>query len=336
MKAKLQNYINNIAMVIDASSSMGHLSETLVKVFDKQIEYLANRSKELNQETRISVYTFSDTTQCICTDMDVLRVPSLQSIYKAYGNTALLDATVIAINDLKEFPQKYVDRAYMVYVISDGEDNRSNISSNELKTLINGLPDNFTIAYLAPSQSAIFEAKKCGFSANNILLWDATTSAGLEKAAKTLNEATNNFMRARSTGVRSTKNLFNLDTTKLKSDVITKKLDALKPADYEILNVRKDGAVIKEFVESWKLPYTVGGSYYQLSKTEKVQASKNIIVQNKLSGKLYTGVEARDLLGLPNYEVKVAPGNFQNYNIYVQSTSVNRKLVVGTQLVYLK
>jgi hypothetical protein len=334
--AKLQSYINNIAMVIDSSGSMSHLSDTVIKVFDSQVKYLAARSKELQQEMRISVYTFASTTTCLCTDMDVLRMPSLKDMYSPGGGTALLDATLLAINDLKEFPQKYVDRAFMIYVISDGENNEGNVSPAQLRTAIQTLPDNFTVAYLAPTQNAVFEAKKCGFSTDNILLWDATSKVGLEKAAEAINNATNSFMQARATGVRGTKNLFNLNTNNLKSDIVTKKLDALDPKDYEILNVRKDGQAIKEFVESWKLPYVVGSSYYQLSKVEKVQANKNVIVQNKLSGKLYHGDKARELLGLPDHEVKVVPSSFNNYNIYCQSTSVNRKLVANTQLVYIK
>src|SRR6478609_5655019 len=87
-----QNYINHIAFVIDASSSMGHLSDTVVEIFDSQIAYLAKRSKELDQETRASVYLFSDTTKNLVFDMDVMRLPSLKELYRAYGNTALLDA----------------------------------------------------------------------------------------------------------------------------------------------------------------------------------------------------------------------------------------------------
>lgn len=323
-------------MVIDASGSMSHLSDTVVKVFDSQIKYLINRSKELSQETRISVYTFSHKTECLCTDMDVLRMPSLKGLYNPNGNTALLDATATAINDLKQFPQKYIDRAFMVYVISDGENNSGSVSSTDLKDILKNLPDNFTVAYLAPTQNAVFEAKKCGFSPENILLWDATSSVGLEKAAEAINNSTESFMRGRATGVRSTKTLFSLNTNNLKSDIVTKKLDALDPKDYEILLVRKD-AVIKDFVESWtKSAYRVGSCYYQLTKTETIQASKGVIVQNKLSGKLYTGDKARELLGLPNTDVKVSPSSFGNYVVYIGSTSINRKLIAGTQLVYIK
>ncbi len=333
---KLQNYINNIAMVIDASGSMSHLSDTVVKVFDSQIKYLINRSKELSQETRISVYTFSHKTECLCTDMDVLRMPSLKGLYNPNGNTALLDATATAINDLKQFPQKYIDRAFMVYVISDGENNSGSVSSTDLKDILKNLPDNFTVAYLAPTQNAVFEAKKCGFSPENILLWDATSSVGLEKAAEAINNSTESFMRGRATGVRSTKTLFSLNTNNLKSDIVTKKLDALDPKDYEILLVRKD-AVIKDFVESWtKSVYIPGSSFYQLTKSEKIQSHKQICIQNKLNGKIYYGQEARNLLGLPAQEVKVSPINFSNFDIFISSTSINRKLIAGTKLIVMK
>jgi outer membrane lipoprotein-sorting protein len=55
----ISNIINHIVLVLDASSSMGPFANELVKVADKQIAYLAQRSKELDQETRITVYTFA-------------------------------------------------------------------------------------------------------------------------------------------------------------------------------------------------------------------------------------------------------------------------------------
>jgi hypothetical protein len=59
-------------------------------------------------------------------------------------------------------------------------------------------------------------------------------------------------------------------------------------------------------------------------------------VQDKVTGAIYVGVNARNLLGLPAQEVKVNPANVSAYNIFVQSTSVNRKLPKGTQLIVLK
>jgi hypothetical protein len=56
-----ENYINHVALVLDASSSMSSHRSTVVKVADEQIKHLARRSTELDQETRVTVYAFADT-----------------------------------------------------------------------------------------------------------------------------------------------------------------------------------------------------------------------------------------------------------------------------------
>ena len=78
-----------------------------------------------------------------------------------------------------------------------------------------------------------------------------------------------------------------------------------------------------------------GGAFYQLSKSEKIQARKQIAVLEKKTDRVYTGPEARALLGLPDNEVRVKPDHNDNFTIFVQSTSVNRKLVPNTRLLLM-
>ena len=84
------------------------------------------------------------------------------------------------------------------------------------------------------------------------------------------------------------------------------------------------------------MPFVPGANYYQLTKPETLQNYKQIIVQEKMTGKTYAGVGARNLLGLPNTEVKVAPASYGNFDIFCQSSSNNRKLMAGTKLIVLK
>ena len=94
---------------------------------------------------------------------------------------------------------------------------------------------------------------------------------------------------------------------------------------------------IKPFVETkTKKPYVAGTAFYQLTKKEdEVQDYKQIALRDKKSGTVYSGVQARNILGLPhNGTVKVAPGNHGGYDIFIESTSVNRKLLPGTQVLY--
>lgn len=335
MSKPIQNYINHIVFVVDSSGSMGGLSNEVVKVFDSQIQHLAIRSKELDQETRVTVYLFNNSVSCLIYDKDVLRLPSLKDYYSPNGGTALIDGTVTALDDLALTPQKYGDHAFLAYVMTDGAENVSRRTPQDLVTKIKNLADNWTVAVLVPDQTGVHESKKFGFPANNIQVW-STTAGGIVKAGETIKAATDNFMAARAKGLRSTKNLFDLDITKLTSAAVATNLNQLSPTDYMLIPIQAD-SVIKPLVESWtKSPYVNGSSYYQLTKPEEVQSYKQICIQDKVNGRVYSGVNARALLSLPNQAVKVNPASHNTFDIFVQSTSVNRKLIKGTKLLVLK
>jgi hypothetical protein len=337
--SKITNYINHIVFVVDRSGSMRSLTNEVVKVFDTQVEHLAKRSKELDQETRVTTYLFNDKADCLVYDKDVLRLPSLKSFYDASGNTALVDATLKAIEDLQKTPELYGDHSFLIYVLSDGEENSSKNLGNVLSNKIKDLPENWTIAALVPDANGVYEAKRFGFPANNIQQW-TTDGAGLKEAGEVIKKATDTYMYARSTGLRGTKCLFTLDASSLSKTQVKNALCELSPSEYNVFLVRgstdKEKMRIKYVAESWsKQPYRVGSAYYQLVKPETIQASKNICIMDVRNGKVYSGRNARKLLGLPDYEVKVNPSSYGDYTVFVQSTSVNRLLVPNTQLIVL-
>ena len=91
-------------------------------------------------------------------------------------------------------------------------------------------------------------------------------------------------------------------------------------------------------VES-KLPrvvYHKGMAFYELVKNEHVQPQKLIVIQNRKTGKVYSGDNARKLLNLPNQEVKITVGDFGEWNVYIQSTSVNRKVIPKQRVLVVK
>lgn len=331
----IKNLINHVVFVIDASGSMSHIKNDVIKVFDSQVSYLAQRSKELNQETRVSVYLFNYTTECLIYDTDVLRLPSIKEFYSPRGGTALIDGAIKAIEDLNLTPEIYGDHAFLIYVLTDGEENGSKNNSSTLSKRINDFAENWTMAALVPDSTGVFEAKKFGFPANNIQIWN-TSSKGMSEAGNVIKSSTDTFMQNRARGIRGTKNLFTLDTSALNKTKVTRELEQLKTNEYELLPVHKE-SVIQPFVESWtRKPYVKGSCYYQLTKAEKVQNYKQVCLQEKTTGKVYSGTNARDLLGLPDYEVKVDPSGHPKFDIFIQSTSLNRKLVGGTKLIVLK
>jgi len=332
---KIQNYINHIVFVVDRSYSMINKSNQVVTVFDSQIKHLARRSKELEQETRVSVYLFSDTVECLIYDMDVMRLPSLKGYYKADGNTALNDGTMKAIEDLQKTPELYGDHAFLIYALTDGQENASRNSSYALSNKINLLPGHYTVAVLVPDQFGVYEAKKAGFPVDNISVWDVNSIKGVESAGNVIQKTTDVFMDNRSKGIRGTRSLFKMDVN-VSSSQVRNNLDELNRSRYIVIQV-KAKEQIRDCVENHTgKTYINGSAYYQLTKPETIQAKKLICIRDKNNRKIYTGDDARTMLGLPNNEARVTPGNLNNFDIFVQSTSYNRALVPGTSIIVLK
>jgi hypothetical protein len=331
------NYINHIGLVIDASISMRNHSDAVIKVTDNQVKYLAKRSQELDQETRATSYMFNDTVKCVHYDKDVLRLPSMSQLYRVSGNTALIDATLQCIEDLEKTPELYGDHAFLIYVITDGEENVSRRRSYELTQKLKTLPDNWTVAVLVPNATGVFSAKAIGFPAQNISVWDTTSSRGFEEAGARIREATDAWMTNRQQGVRSSKNLFkmDLDVTNLNSSTVNNTLKRLGHNDYHLMSVHND-SVIRPFIERSVGVYNAGKAYYQITKAETIQSTKKICVLDTSNGSVFTGPEARNLLGLPNQDARVKPADHRRYEIFVQSTSHNRKLIGGTKVLVLK
>lgn len=313
---------------------MSGLTDQVIKVVDAQIAYLARQSTDMNQETRVSIYAFGSTVRCLIYDMDVLRLPSVRTLYSPNGMTALIDATVQAIKDLSLIPQLYSDHAFLIYTWTDGQENHSTHTRSQLTQMINKLDDNWTLGVFVPSEDDRADAKRHGFPEANIEVWD-TTEKGVALVSDKIKATTNNFMQARSKGERGLKSLFTIDAANLTKTTVKKQLQELNPNEYELLQVRQDSD-IRTYVEKYLKKYTVGSGYYKLTKKETVQASKNILIRDSKTGKVYAGDNARTMLGLPKTEIKVAPGDFGDWDIYIQSTSVNRKLIKGTDLVVLK
>lgn len=119
------------------------------------------------------------------------------------------------------------------------------------------------------------------------------------------------------------------------------KLIPVNPGRFQVFTVRRD-SVIKNFVENRGLEFVKGKGFYELStkkKKTKIQDYKEVIIKENDTGDMFTGAQVRKLLGLPD-DGSVDLGKrdverlTENYTIFVQSTSLNRKLPKGTQFMY--
>jgi hypothetical protein len=336
--------INHIAFVLDESGSMEDLADTVVRVFDDQIKTLAKRSVELNQETRVSLYTFSGSeVRCVVYDKDVLRLPSLKGHYRPGHNTPLITATVKALEDLLLQPELYADHAFLVYVITDGIENASDVPSfGKLPLLFNRTraKKNWTVGALVPDRHGLQRCVGFGFDHGNVMVWDATTRKGLEDVGVAMTAATESYMTLRSQGVRSTTSLFTAQVTAKRQDVTKVLKPVTNPYTVYTLPTTATREAIKDFVERRsRKDYVVGSAFYQLVKTETIQANKRICLRTVPDGRLFSGNldEVRGVLGLPaGGDIKVAPGEIKDFVVFIESTSVNRNIIPGQEVLVMK
>lgn len=353
----VKHYVTHVGIGLDASYSIesAGLTNKLVEVVDSYIKDLGQQSRDLNQEVRISVYSFHSrgSTKCLCWDMDVLRFDTIKGLYVIGGRTALLDCAHTMLDDFSTIPVKYDDHAHLLTWWSDGMENDSLKSQPHLLSQkIASQPDYVTVAAFVPDKDAEAYAVSCGFPAGNIQKWDATSTVGVESVAKTIRETTTSFLRGRESGVRGYKTgLFTLN--KLSTANIRSNLKTVPSSLYKILDYNGAGTVeIRDFVDQsinrgmpWpsaaynpsRFKYTIGCAYYEFTKTEHIQPSKDIAILS--GGLLYAGEEARTMLGLPSMgtgeTVKVTPEKYPDYTLFVQSRSVNRKIIPGQRVLVM-
>jgi hypothetical protein len=111
-------------------------------------------------------------------------------------------------------------------------------------------------------------------------------------------------------------------------------LEAVPSGMFQTFQVEEEQA-IKDFTESNGLRFKQGDGFYEFTKSETIQAKKQIVLMDKFTGDLFTGTKARELAGIPEGKVeKLKPAALHKYRVFVQSTSNNRKLRKGQGFLY--
>lgn len=227
--------------------------------------------------------------------------------------------------------------SYLVMAITDGEENSSKIGSDEFGRIIQHLQktDRWTFVFRVP-RGYKNNLIHMGIPEGNILEWDQTET-GLQESTIATAQSLSGYYGNVSRGIKSTQTFYT-DMTKVQADTVRASMDNISKevAIYTVTDERPD---ISSFVTKMTGgSYLKGTAFYQLVKPEKaVQAYKLIVVRNKKNGAVYYGNSARQILGLPTQDtIKLIPKDHGNWDIYIQSTSSNRVLPPGTQLLYWK
>jgi hypothetical protein len=311
----------NIAIIRDHSGSMGHLASPALRDYNSILRTLKESSVGDSFLTVVE-----------CKGSAILKERNLPlhatiglSTYHTSDNTPLYDSINMAINELSTHDGDGV--ANLLMVITDGEENASReINAGRLKQKITDLQatDRWTFTFRVPrgyGTKIIFEL---GLHSGNVITWEQNEES-LNESSKATAFATQSYFATRATGKTSV-NTFYANPADV-SGINTKLDDLSKKYDRYTITPHQDGISIKDFCTEKTGKYELGRVYYSLNKAEKVQPNKDIIIRNTATDEMYGGHNARTLLSLPTVgDIRLAPGNMGKYEVYVRSTSNNRKL----------
>lgn len=325
--------VTRVAFVLDRSGSMGHVMNKALDALDDSIDTIRKSTEEEGQSATVTVVVFDDQIDTLVVNRPVRDMGPVQRI-RARNSTALRDAVKVAVDALTAAPAgQDEDVAYLVNVITDGMDNRSRMSERSFADMLqkHQATDRWTFAFLVPPGYTSY-AVDAGVPRGNVQEWE-TSAQGVDQYRKATTLSLGTYFGDRSKGATRSTSFYTTNMT----NVAVADVRALDDVTSKgaVLEVGNRDASSRDFVEEKGLRFHTGCIFYPLTKSEKIQGYKKIIVTEKGKTELYGGKQARALLGLPDHELRVRPGDHANFDIYVQSTSTNRKLLAGTKVVYM-
>lgn len=322
---------NYVGITRDHSASMRGMESAAMRDFNQNIEAIRSGSKVGDIDTVVSVVLCGVGRGAFVVDETTISsVNALKPLnrYVADGHgTPLYDSIGKLIEDFERLPDaSNPEVSFIVMVITDGRENRSTRwTASRLNAKIRELQgtDRWTFVFRVPVGYKHDLTFRLGLHDGNVQEWD-TTAAGLEQVSAVTASAVGSYYKDLASGKKSTSRFF-ANLNEIKPSEIKAVLEDI--SDQIVIFKTAQDAQIRDLVEEKIGTYQKGTAFYELKKTEKVQAYKEIVIKHRKSGKSYSGDAARQVLGLPvGSEIKLAPGQTGQYDVFIQSTSVNRKI----------
>jgi len=335
----------HVAFCIDESGSVTRIVKPLVEAYNQTVIDIRNAVLDEGQEASMTALAFGDRVlkhRILYVGQQVQTVKPLKSTdLNPSGMTPLFDSVYRGIKKLEELDDGKEDTSLIVSVVTDGQENSSfdpgisaTIKLIEEKTA----SDRWTFTFLVPNGQEITFARNFNIPIGNIQGWDTETAEGTKNAFIVSSAAYRGFFKektATGVGKKMASKSFYSSTADLTVRTARSELSEItrQVVFYTANTDRKIREVILDASKEW----IKGAAFYALIKTEKkVQPYKMVALRVKTSGKVYSGQAARDMLGIGQATgtVRLVPGDHGKFDVFIQSTSVNRKIPAGSEVMY--
>ncbi len=202
-----------IAIVLDASGSMASCLNATISGFNEQVQEIKSKAS-LGGETFVSLWTFNSSLFEHFVNKDPNFIHEItDKDYCPSGGTALRDAVGSAICRLATEDDK--DSAFLVMIMSDGEENSSKeFSVKALADLITEKKNTgrWTFTYMGSNQDLTKVAKEMNLDYGNMINYTSTkegTARGMIRSRK----AIGTYMADRAFGFSNSCSLYSADNS---------------------------------------------------------------------------------------------------------------------------
>ena len=177
MKKEIKSYMH-VALVLDASGSMGSLRSTTIESLKKFFDGL----KSEEDKTLLDVWQFDDEVKHLTDSADLnAGAPQTLENYTIGGCTALYDAICIGIDELgRKFaamPEVERPDGVIFAILTDGFENASHtFTRRDVKNRIEHQSAKYSweFRFLAANQDAITTGRDFGLAAESCVTFDAS------------------------------------------------------------------------------------------------------------------------------------------------------------------
>ncbi|MEK0325659.1 MAG: vWA domain-containing protein [Nitrosopumilus sp.] len=209
-RGKKETYIT---LVLDRSGSMVTCQAAALDALNEQIGAIKKNAKK-GGKTFVSVIIFDDAIDIIRENVPAEQISKIESAeYQLGGSTALRDAMLTAIETMQDKQNSAKNQGFLVILISDGQENASGTSADQLKSVISELKgtDRWTFTYMLDGhtwEEAKEFALSTGVTIGNISSYTSTPS-GTYRASGVIQNAAVNYMAVREKGITSSTTFYN-------------------------------------------------------------------------------------------------------------------------------
>jgi hypothetical protein len=335
-----KNPKNYIGFADDHSSSMSMHAKAAIADKNANIESIRNASTREVMDTIVYSTDFGSivSRQIVNSNPHVLKPIST---WVASGMTAFYDALGDLITQLRAVPDySNSEVSFLVIATTDGEENQSvQWTAEKLSSTIKQLQSSgrWTFVLRVPKGARNHYKIAClGIPEGNIQEWDISSTQGMQASTQATVQGVDNYFKARSAGKAGSSSFFS-DVTNVNVAALNE-LDRKKYSLYTVgsLPTDTDGMQIRDFILARRMQYLKNAAFYQFVKSEaKIGYEKQVLIRDRATGKVFFGSDARTMIGLPpDRNARVHPGSHSKYDIFIQSSSINRKLPMGTGVIY--